>query len=80
MNYYDLVLVSIPVTLLGIAGTLMVVGVDRFVAVPLAATVAIGVISHAIFVNGPEGIDRGTGLDASRSENNHLNTGPARAD
>lgn len=80
MNYYDLVLVSIPVTLLGIAGTLMVAGVDRFVAVPLAASVAIGVISHAVFVNGPEGIDGGTGPEGSRPKNTNANSSHARAD
>ncbi|USZ72788.1 hypothetical protein [Natronosalvus halobius] len=52
-GYYDLVLGLIPVALLGITAALTVVGVSLTAAVPISATVAIGVIGHAMFVNGP---------------------------
>ncbi|MFC7215575.1 hypothetical protein ACFQO4_15985 [Saliphagus sp. GCM10025334] len=52
-GYYDLVLGLIPVALLGITAALTVVGVSLTAAVPISAIVAIGVIGHAMFVNGP---------------------------
>ncbi|MFC7230234.1 hypothetical protein ACFQMM_21220 [Saliphagus sp. GCM10025308] len=52
-GYYDIVLGLIPVALLGITAALTVVGVSLTAAVPISATVAIGVIGHAMFVNGP---------------------------
>ncbi|MDL5361106.1 hypothetical protein [Halalkalicoccus sp. NIPERK01] len=53
-NYYDLILGLIPLALLGIGGTLTVLGVSLAVAIPAAASVAIGLIAHALFVNQPE--------------------------
>lgn len=58
MNYYDLVLGLIPLALIGIAGPLVVTGVDLAVAVPLAGSVSLGLIGHALFVNGPTDADR----------------------
>ena len=52
-GYYDVVLGLIPLALLGIAGTLTVAGFELTTAVPLAAVVAVGLIGHALFVNGP---------------------------
>ena len=52
-GYYDLILALIPMALLGIGGTLLVAGVPQALAVSLAGTTAIGMIGHAIFVNGP---------------------------
>ncbi|WP_049934554.1 hypothetical protein [Halalkalicoccus jeotgali] len=52
-NYYDLILVLIPIALLGIGGTLVGVGLPLPIAVPAAASVAIGLIGHALFVNDP---------------------------
>lgn len=52
-SYYDLILGLIPVALFGLAGTLTIAGVQLTVAVPAAALVAVGLISHALFVNGP---------------------------
>ena len=52
-EYYDAVLGLIPVALVGIAGALTIVGVDPTTAVPLGALVSVGLIGHAMFVNGP---------------------------
>lgn len=52
-RYYDLVLALIPVVLLGVGGTLLLAGVPQPIAVSLAGTAAVGMIGHAIFVNGP---------------------------
>jgi len=52
-RYYDLILALIPVALLGIGGALLVAGVPQPVAISLAGTTAVGMIGHAIFVNGP---------------------------
>ncbi len=53
MNYYDLVLASIPVLLIGVAGLLLVAGANVTTAVPLAALTSIGVIGHALFIRSP---------------------------
>ena len=52
-GYYDIVLALIPIALLGIGSALLVAGVPQSLAVSLAGTTAIGMIGHAIFVNGP---------------------------
>lgn len=53
MDYYDLVLGLVPLSLLGVTGGLYGLGVDLLVAVPLAATMAAAVIGHGLFVNAP---------------------------
>lgn len=53
MNYYDLVLGSIPGSFLGVTGGLSVIGIDLTTAVPLAALLAMAVIGHALFVRAP---------------------------
>lgn len=53
MNYYDLILALIPLTLLGLTGLLSVGGLSLTTAVPLAGTVSAGMIGHAMFVKGP---------------------------
>lgn len=52
-GYYDIVLGLIPLTLVGITGTLTLFGFALTSAVPLAAIVAVGLIGHAMFVNSP---------------------------
>lgn len=52
-SYYDIILGLIPLALFGIAGTLTLLGVQLTVAVPAAALVSVGLIGHALFVNGP---------------------------
>lgn len=52
-GYYDIVLGLIPVALLGITAALTVVGLSMTTAVPIGAFFAMGLIGHAMFVNGP---------------------------
>jgi len=60
-GYYDIVLGLIPLTLAGISGALILAGVAPTVAVPAAALVAVGLVSHAIFVRSPTDSARPTG-------------------
>jgi hypothetical protein len=52
-GYYDLVLGLIPLTLLGISGTLVAAGLALSVAIPIAGLLVIGLIGHAMFVRTP---------------------------
>ena len=52
-RYYDLVLGLIPVALLGLGGSLFLVGLGLQVAVSIAGLSAALLIGHALFVNGP---------------------------
>jgi ABC-type arginine/histidine transport system permease subunit len=52
-SYYDMILGLIPVALFGIGGTLTLLGFSLAFAVPMAASVAIALIVHALFVNQP---------------------------
>lgn len=52
-GYYDAILGLIPLALLGITGVLTLVGIDLTTAVPVGATVSVGLIGHAMFVRAP---------------------------
>ncbi|WP_135365164.1 hypothetical protein [Halosimplex halophilum] len=52
-GYYDLVLGLIPLALGGIAALLAAFGFALTTAITLASVVAVGLIGHAMFVNGP---------------------------
>ncbi|WP_436928419.1 hypothetical protein [Halosimplex halobium] len=52
-GYYDLVLGLIPLALGGIAALLAAFGFALTTAIPVASVVAVGLIGHAMFVNGP---------------------------
>lgn len=52
-GYYDYVLGLIPVSVAGISAALLYAGLAFAVAVPISLLVAIGLIGHAMFVNGP---------------------------
>lgn len=52
-GYYDLVLGLIPLAFGGIAGPLVALGFAVTTAVMAASLVAVGLIGHAMFVNGP---------------------------
>ena len=52
-GYYDLVLGLIPLALLGITGALTLAGLSVTIAVPMAATVPVALIGHAMFVRSP---------------------------
>lgn len=53
MGYYDLVLVLIPLVLLSVTGVFTAAGVALTTAVTVAATVSVGIIGHAMFINEP---------------------------
>lgn len=53
MSYYDIILGLIPLTLFGISSLLWLTGVPVTMAVSAAALAAVGLIGHALFVNGP---------------------------
>lgn len=64
-EYYDAVLGLIPVALVGIAGALTIAGVEPTTAVPLGALVSVGLIGHAMFVNGPvDSVETDDGVQA----------------
>jgi hypothetical protein len=52
-GYYDIVLGLIPLSLIAVTGVLSVVGFSVTSAVPLAATIPVALIGHALFVNSP---------------------------
>ncbi|MFB6267165.1 MAG: hypothetical protein ABEI31_05865 [Halodesulfurarchaeum sp.] len=52
-EYYDLVLGLIPVVLLGFGGGLQFAGLAQTTAITVGGLVAVGVVGHALFVNGP---------------------------
>lgn len=54
VQYYDLILGLVPLTLGGITAALVAVGVAFTVAVPLAALVAVALIGHGMFVRAPK--------------------------
>jgi len=52
-GYYDLILGLIPLSLVAVTGVLSAVGFSVTSAVPLAATIPVALIGHALFVNSP---------------------------
>lgn len=52
-GYYDLILGLIPLSLIGVTAALSLVGFSITAAVPVAATVPVALIGHALFVNSP---------------------------
>ncbi|MFB6109907.1 MAG: hypothetical protein ABEJ60_03410 [Halodesulfurarchaeum sp.] len=52
-TYYDFVLGFIPVVLFSIAGGLHLVGLGLQIGIAVGGLFAMGLIGHALFVNGP---------------------------
>jgi hypothetical protein len=52
-GYYDIVLGAIPLALIGITGAFTLVGLPLTSGVMVGAATSIGVMGHALFVNGP---------------------------
>lgn len=52
-SYYDLILALIPVSMIGLSAALLAVGFSLTTAVPIAASLAVGLIGHAMFVRAP---------------------------
>ena len=65
VGYYDIVLGLIPVTLVGLTALLVGGGLPLWLSVPLSSTVAVGLIGHAMFVNGPAVPERAADVPAS---------------
>ena len=53
MEYYDLVLLLIPLLTGGVSGSLVGFGTELTVALPIGSLFAVFVIGHALFVRGP---------------------------
>ena len=53
VGYYDMILGLIPLTLVGVTGTLYGIGLQTSIAVPLAALLAVALVGHALFVRAP---------------------------
>jgi hypothetical protein len=68
-KYYDVVLGLIPLALGGVTAALTAAGFALTTAIPVASVAAVGLMGHAMFVNGPgeSGESVGTGTEA-RSE------------
>lgn len=75
-DYYDIVLGLIPVSLAGLTALLVSAGMSLSVSIPLASAVTLGLIGHAMFINGPSvpqtghdtGVERSS--DSSKSKRN----------
>lgn len=52
-RYYDYVLGLIPVALFGVTAALSLVGLPTTAALPVGASVALGLMCHAMFVRAP---------------------------
>lgn len=52
-GYYDLILGLIPASFLGTIGLLHVVGIGLMMAIPVAGFIALGIVAHGLFINGP---------------------------
>ncbi|MFB6078022.1 MAG: hypothetical protein ABEJ80_03470 [Halarchaeum sp.] len=52
-SYYDHILGLIPVAFVAVAATLTLAGYGTTVAIPAAGGVAVALVGHALFVNGP---------------------------
>lgn len=78
-GYYDLVLGLIPLTLLGLSGSLSLAGVTTTSAVTVAAGVGLLIVGHALFVNAPVGRETGARA-ATDDESASPQVGPINAD
>jgi hypothetical protein len=67
-GYYDIVLGMIPLALAGIATTLFGAGFEGTTAVTLGSVVAVALIGHALFVNGPVSLDTSDAKDPSAND------------
>jgi len=56
-RYYDYVLGMIPLALGGVTAALMGAGLAVTTAITVASVFAVGLIGHAMFVNGPVDAD-----------------------
>ncbi|MFB6113834.1 MAG: hypothetical protein ABEJ58_06995 [Halodesulfurarchaeum sp.] len=66
-SYYDVVLALIPVALFGLGGGLQFAGLAQTTAVSVGGLVSVGLVGHAMFVNGPVSIERSASTTTSPS-------------
>ena len=66
-GYYDYVLGLIPVSIVAVAGALLLAGFQLTTAVSLGSLVAAGLVGHAMFVNAPVSPSSAPSTDANRS-------------
>lgn len=62
-GYYDLILGLIPVAFFGTTGALFVAGISLMSALPVAGLIAVLLVGHALFINGP--VDAATAQQTS---------------
>lgn len=53
VDYYDIILGTIPVALLGIPTTLYATGVNHITAITTGGVIAASIMAHALFINTP---------------------------
>jgi len=68
-RYYDLVLGLIPLTFVSIAVALVAAGLSTTTAVTGGSLVAVGLVGHAMFVNGP--VDSSADTTTGAAESGH---------
>jgi len=76
-GYYDFILGLIPLALVGVTGVLNVAGLAVTMAVPLGAGVAVLLVGHALFVNGP--VDSGSGSSATSAHGSTRSSSPVNS-
>ncbi|WP_246988519.1 hypothetical protein [Halorientalis marina] len=74
-GYYDYVLGLIPVSLIAIAGALLVAGFQLTTAVSVGSLVAAGLVGHAMFVNAPVSPSTHTTDDSTATSSNPSESG-----
>lgn len=77
VEYYDLVLGGIPAALFGITALMTTSGFGLTTAVPVASTVALGLMGHAMFVNAPDASRTVDRIPDSPARESSGNTGVA---
>ncbi|QCJ46641.1 MULTISPECIES: hypothetical protein [Haloprofundus] len=70
-GYYDYVLGLIPLVLFGVTAILTITGVGLTTAVPIAAMGSVGIMGHALFVNGP--VESQPGAVSQNAQSQQLN-------
>lgn len=53
MNYYDAVLLLVPLSFLSLSGTAFIVGLSLEVAVMVGGVSSVAIVGHAMFANPP---------------------------
>jgi hypothetical protein len=78
-GYYDFILGLIPLALVGVTGVLNVAGLAATTAVPVGAGVAVLLVGHALFVNGPVDTSPSSTSTSARSSSSTRSSGPVNS-